>query len=253
MRATTLFGTVLCACLFSLPRPGSAQEMSASDRQAALTRVRVMVDCVERENAALQRINRLIRDSERQRDQARDARVRGDAEASLEALIAQAADLQRRASECFAGDALPTPGTRVIRQAPPPDPAADSVAGTGGTVREVERDTALSGNVRVVVAEQVDGEGRLDPSTVQRAFHATAPRIERCYERWLNRGSLTAHQLDVVFTLRSASARRVTIERSDFGDAAMDRCVTAAVSRLRASRAPSGGPATYSYRLRFGR
>lgn len=81
-----------------------------------------------------------------------------------------------------------------------------------------------------------------------------APRLDRCYARYLDRGSIEARELNLVFSLRGSSRpRRVDVERSGFADAAFERCVGAAGRHLRVSSAPSGGEAVYSYTLRFGR
>ncbi|HJL18719.1 MAG TPA: hypothetical protein RMH99_23860 [Sandaracinaceae bacterium LLY-WYZ-13_1] len=251
MRTTALASLALTLLLGA---HASAQELSTSERASALSRVRSLSACLERHHEQLDRILDLIGEAEQQRDRARDARVRRDAEAALEALIARAAEVQRQARACVGGEDLPSPGTRVVERGPAPDPAADAVARPGGTVRTVEEDARLTSNVHVVRGEQVDGQGRLDASEVRRAVRRIGGRLDRCYERYLERGSISARQLDLVFTLRrSRRARSVSVERSGFHDRAFERCVRAAGRRIRASEAPSGGEAVYSYRLRFGR
>ena len=249
MRALALL--VLLA-FSSAPAVASAQDMSASDRAAALSRVRGLAECLSNQNAEMQRLLRMIGDSETQRDRAHDPRVRGDAEAAIEALISRAAAVQVRARACLAGGDVPSPGTRVIERGPPPDPAADAVSGTGGTVRVVEENATVSELLRVVRGEQVDGEGQLEPSEVRAAVRRVGPRLQACYETYLRRGSAQAQQLDLVFTFRGGSARDVQIERSGFSDATFERCVRGAAQGLSAS-ARRGGAATFSYTLRFGR
>jgi hypothetical protein len=234
------------------PAVASAQEMSASDRAAALSRVRGLAECLSTQHAEMQRLLRMIGDSEVQRDRARDPRVRADAEAAIEALIGRAAAVQTRARACVGGAPLPSPGTRVIEQGPPPDPAADAVSGTGGTVRSIEENATLTELVRVVRGEQVDGQGQLDPSEVRSAVRRIGPRLAACYDTYLRRGSVQARQLDLVFTFRGGSARDVEIERSGFSDPTFERCVRGAAQSLSAP-APRGGDATYGYTLRFGR
>lgn len=251
MRNRLLAALVL---LLLAPAGTRAQEMSASDRDAALGRVRAFAHCVQSRHQELVRVLTLIGESEAQRAAARDEAVRRDADRALEALIARASDIQQRTRACLQGEGLPAPGTRVIVQDPPPDPAADSVEEAGGTVRTVEANAELAPNVRVVRAEQVDGEGRIDASEIRRAVRAIATQLERCYESYLDRGSMTAHELDLVFTVRSAgTATNVDVERSGFADARLEQCIRQAGRGLRVSRAPSGGPAMFSYRLRFGR
>lgn len=235
-----------------LPTVAAGQDLSAAERASATARVREMAACVERHHDDLQRVLRLLRESEQQRDQARDARVRLDAERAIDALIARAARIQAEARGCTSGAALPSPGTTVVERPPPPDPAADAVASAGGTVREVERDALLTRQIHVVRAEQVDGEAQVPASAVRAAVRAIAPQIARCYEAYLDRGTLTAHRLELVFTVRGPGrARDVAVERSSFSDATFERCVRTAAQRLSVSSAPPG-EATFSYQLRFG-
>lgn len=251
MQTRTLALTALIA--LALPTSALAQDMSASDRDAAVARVRSIASCIQHEDAELQRILRLMQDSETQRDRARDAAVRRDAERALEALVARAADVQQRARACLAGD-LPSPGTEVVVREPPPDDAADSVAESGGTVRTVEENAELTGNVRVVRAEQVDGAGRMDGSAVRAAVRAIGSQLQRCYEGYLDRGSVAPRELDLVFAFQSGGrASDIDIERSGFADSRFEQCVRQAARALRASRGPQGGAAMFSYRLRFGR
>ena len=239
-------GLLLGALLGALTAPpAAAQDMSPADRTAALARVRSFAACMERHQASVARVMRLISESERQRDRATDARVRADAERAIESLIAQAATLQREARGCVNGDDLPSPGTRVVVQAPPPDHAADVVAGTGGTVREIEADARLSAHVRVERGEQVDGQGQLPASVVSAAIRRISPQIDRCYEQHLERGSASPASLNLVFTVRATQVRDVAVERSGFSDAAFERCVRAAGQRIRVGRAPAGGDAIY--------
>ncbi len=259
-RQTDTLGSVmrwiapLALALLLVPGGADAQPpMSASDRAEALRGVRAMADCLERQRTELSRVLRLIRESEEQRDSARDARVRGDAERAIEALIARAGDVRRAAQGCVR-DGFPEPGpTSVEVRDPPPDPSADAVAGTGGTVRRIEDDAALTEQIHVVRGEQVDGQGRVDRDVIRRGVRAIAGRLDRCYAAYLDRGALEARQLDLVFTLRgSGTPRAVEIERSGFADPTFERCVRTAGQGLRFSRPPSG-EAVFSYTLRFGR
>ncbi|MEQ8459159.1 MAG: hypothetical protein RLO52_35400 [Sandaracinaceae bacterium] len=254
MRALTiLLGLSLTSVAALAPTAASAQDLTASERGQALASVRAFADCLERQHAEMSRIQRLIGESEAQRDRA-SGRVRQDAEAALEALIARAAAARRQTQECVRAADIPSPGTRVVERAPPPDPAADSVAQQGGTVRTVEENAALTSNIRVVRGEQVDGQGQLDASVVRSAVRGISSRLERCYDQYLERGSLQAQQLNLVFTVRGAGrASRVSVERSGFSDARFERCVRSAGGQLRVSRGASGGEAIYSYTLRFGR
>lgn len=243
----------LITALLLVPSLASAQEMNAAQRSEALGRVRTMAQCVERERAALQRLMRLIAESEQQRDHASDVRVRQDAERAIEALLARTADAQRGLRDCLRDD-LPGRGPDVVVRDAAPDPAADHIAATGGTVRSVERDTQLTDLIHVVRGEQVDGQGRLDAEVVRRGMRNITNRLSRCYESYLRTGTAGAHQLNLVFTLRNGGqARQVSIERSGFGDARFERCVRTAGQRLRFREGPRNGEAIYSYTLRFGR
>lgn len=244
---------LLAVLSLALPAWASAQDLTESDRGEALSRVRSLASCVERENAALQRVVRLIDESQTQSRRGRDAAARRDAESALEALVARAAEIQQRARACL-GEDLPSPGTEVIVRDAPLEGAAASVAQTGGTVRTVEQDVELTGNVHVVRGEQVDGEGRMDATAVRDAFHSIAPRLQRCYASYLQRGSIAPRELDLVFAFGgSGQATQVDIERSGFSDARFEQCVRQAGHSLHVSRGPSGGAAMFSYRLRFGR
>lgn len=245
--------SLLLIALLTAASPAAAQDLSAAERASATARVRELAACVERHHEDLQQVLRLIRESEQQRDRARDASVRVDAERAIDALIARAARIQTEARGCTSGPALPSPGTTVVERPPPADPAADAVASVGGTVREVERDAALTRQIRVVRAEQVDGEAQIPAPAVRAAVRQIAPQIGRCYDAYLERGSLAERRLDLVFSVRGPGrARGVTIERSDFSDAAFERCVRTAAQRLRIASAPAGSEATFSYQLRFG-
>ena len=250
MRTTTV---LLLSLLLAPAAVGHAQEMSPAMRASAVSRAREIAGCIDRNHHEMQRVMRLMVAAERQRDAATDPAVRRDAEAAIEALIVRVVRVQRDARECL-GTMLPEPGVSVVEQAPPPDPAADSVASTEGSLRAIERDARLADFIQVELAQQVDGAGRLDDHHVRAAVRRAVGRLERCYERYLDRGSMEARHLDLVFTLNgSGSARSVTVERSDFHDQTFERCVRSAGSSIRAPSAPRGGSAIYSYRLRFGR
>jgi hypothetical protein len=238
--------TILALLVLALPSLASAQDMSAADRTRALERVRALAACVAQHRTDLERILALVREAEQQRERARDDRVRRDADAAIEALIARAAGVQRQARACVGGADLPSPGTSVVEHEAPPDPSADAIEDASGTVRAVEQNAPLSEHVHVVVGEQVDGGGTMDAAHVRAAMRSIAPRLERC-------AAGGARQLELVFTFRNGSPRAsgVTIEGTGSGDA-LASCVRQAGQALRVSRGPYGGVATFSYRLRFG-
>lgn len=246
--------TVLLALLVS-PTFAAAQPMSDSQRAAAMNHVRALSQCLTRSHQEIDRFMVLIRQAERQRSVARDAAARRDADRAIEALIGRVADVQRRARECVSAPNIPSSSARVVVRPAAPDPAADSVAGSHGSAQSVEQAVTLSSNIHVVRGWQIDGQGELDDRTVRSAVRGIASRLERCYDQYLEDGSLRARQLDLVFTFRTGSGRAtsVDVEQSQFEDARFQRCVRSAGQRLRASAGPSGGRATYNYRLRFGR
>jgi len=255
MRPTPALLVLATAAALTAPTPRAhAQELSVQERAAAVRRVRDLAACVERNHQQLQRLLRLVDQAETQRDHAGDASARRDAQRAIEALVTRAEDVRTRARECLGGAALPTVGTQVVERPPPPDAAADAVAQSGGSIHEIERDARLGSNIHVERAQQVDGQGRVDSSVIRAAVRAIGPRLDRCYERYLDRGSVQARRLDLVFTLSgSGRASSVQVERSGFSDATFERCVRAAGQRIRASRGPAGGAAIFSYTLRFGR
>lgn len=230
------------------------QSLDTSQRDAALERLRSLAECVERSHIELQRLLRLVRESEEQQRTAREPAVRRDAERAIEALLARAAEAQDRVRECSSGERIPNPAAEIVERPPLADPAAEAIAQRGGTVRVVEENSQLTPNVRIVRGEQVDGEGRVEASAIRAAVRQVASRLERCYDHYLDRGDLTARELDLVFTLqRAGPARQVRIERSGFGDARLESCVQQAGRSIRVGSPPQGGPAIFSYRFRFGR
>ena len=248
--------TVLCLSL-SLLAPASAAlaqpQMTPAERATAVSRARELAGCLDRNHNEMQRVMRLLVAAERQRDTSGDPAAQRDAEAAIEALMVRVNRVQRDATGCI-GTRVPQPGATVIERPPPPDAAADSVAGTDGSIQAVERDAQLSEYIRVVVGQQVDGSGHLEAHEVRGAVRRASARLARCYEQYLDRGSMEAHHLDLVFTFSgSGGVRGVTVENSDFADAPIERCVRAAGGAIRAPRGPSGGSAQFSYRLRFGR
>jgi len=246
--------TATCALLVSLSLPAprvSAQVMTPEERASALGRARAIAACLDRHHNEMQRIMRMVVAAERQRDTARDEAARRDARAAIDSLLQRTARVQSGARECL-GEQMPQPGT-VVRE-PPPDPSAAAVAGSQGSLNTVERDVALTSTIHVVRATQVDGHGQMEPHAVRSAVRRAVPRIERCYGEYLDRGSMSARHLDLVFTFRgNGAARLITIENSDFSDARFLRCMHAAAQRIRAASGPRGGEAQFSYRLRFGR
>jgi hypothetical protein len=237
-----------------LPLSASAQApMSVSQRTAALERLRSRATCVRETHEDLTRLLNLVRESEEQRDRARDERARTDAERAIEALIARAASVQERARDCVGGEALPSTPSVIVR-GPAPDPNAESVGQDGNTVRTVEANAVLSESIQVVRGEQVDGHGRIEPSEIRAAIRRIVEPLDRCYDSYLDRGSIEARELELEFTVSPAGrVGGVNVARSSFGDARFETCVRTAARNLRVSRGPVGGEAIFGYQLRFGR
>ena len=235
--------------------PAAAQApMPPAEREAALARVQDFAACLAAQHHAMARVTRLIAQARTQLARAGDAAARRDARRALEALIGRAGEVQRAARACLGSGDLPAPAPRVVERPPPPDPAADAVARAQGSIRVVERDARLRAGLRVVRGEQVDGQGRVRDGAVRGAVRAIAGPLARCHDAHVDRSSARAGELDLVFTVgASGRAERVAVERSGFHDARMDECVRRAGSQMRFRPGASGGRATFSYTLRFGR
>lgn len=237
----------------SMSRPGTARAQAPSSSSEAVRRVWAMSACLGDQVSELERLLILITQAERQRERSSGEAVRRDAELSLDALLQRAEAVREAARGCLESEQIVSLRPTTVVRPPPADPSADSVAETGGTVRETERQTQLAPGVLVVRGEQVDGQGSLSPGVVRTAVASVGPRLRRCYDRYLERGSLGARELELVFTFRGRGpATGVAIEESGFGDRAFEGCVRAAAGRLVSSASPSGGAVTYSYRFRFG-
>ena len=244
---------------------GAAQQMCEAGRTAigqttrALEKLDRELACLRDKRERLARLQQLLAQAEAQAHNASlSAREREDGDTAVVSLRRQAADVERESQRCIES-AMVFPATETAHPAaqvvsPPPDPAADDVARTNDTGRVVERDTRLSDDVRVVVGEQVDGTGTIEVSTVRAGVRAAGPRLGACYDRMVEHGALREGTMILVFEVTAAGrTTHVGIENDQIRDAGLRRCVDQVGAGLHFDRGATGGSATYSYTLRFGR
>lgn len=144
-------------------------------------------------------------------------------------------------------------GREVIVVEPPPDPVAETVAQNAPAIEVVERDAALTPSVRVLVAERVDGDGRVSNAAVAAAVRRIAPRIDGCYYDYLRRRpSARDGQAVLAFSVNARGRiREAAVESATLGDSTMNGCLRSALQSLQIP-APGNDFATFSYTLRFG-
>lgn len=152
----------------------------------------------------------------------------------------------------FPANVTAQPAPTVV--APPADVEVDDVARPTDDSRVIERDTRLGDDLRVVIGEQVDGVGRVEPMTVRSGVQRIGPRLTTCYGQAFQRAALREGTMILLFDVTSSGAvARVGVQNDQLGDAGLRRCVRQAAEALRFDGAAIGGTATYSYTLRFGR
>ncbi len=244
MRHTLLF-------FFALILPMSAL---ADDSPAAVqTRLDAELACVERINHSLMSAVRLLTEARAQLGSSPVGSVaRRDAAAAVVSLEQRVASLAHTLGECIPRAARQA-SAGVVYVEPPPDPAADQVARDAPSLEILEQDVTLSSSVRVILAEKVDGRGRVPASRVNAGVHALSGRLAACYDRLVDRGALVRGRAMLVFTITpSGSVTGVSTEGSAVGDSRFTRCIRDAGRRLRVGAPALGGNATYSYTLAFG-
>jgi hypothetical protein len=215
--------------------------------------------CLEEVQSKLQRVLRLLGESEQQIDAATSRAVRRDAARAVEALEAKLQDLVTDASACLkasdgrAGARSAAGNADVVYVDPAPDPAAEAVSEPGSATEVIDRDRALSTNVRVVRGELVDGHGEVSASAVRSAVDSIGHHLERCYAGLVEHGALARGTAILVFRITSSGrVRGVRTEQVRIGDAGFERCLRRAGRQLRIEAAARGGEAVYSYTLKFG-
>ena len=252
MAGRATFG-FLCALLAGpvMASPGSAQPAFAGAAPGPdVAQWEREARCLREVSASLRGLSRRFEESVAQAENGRlSEAARRDARLALDALRTRHREIAERARGCV--EDTPPPAARPVQAAPPPTPAAAHLATPGDSLVVFEENTLLSPSVLIERAEQVDGTGSVSRASLQNAMRGLSSRLERCYERFLRRGSLTPGRVSVGFTLRRARAvHRIEVFENEFDDA-FGRCVARAMRRLRVRETPQGGPVTVSYRLRL--
>jgi hypothetical protein len=252
---------VFAALVLSFPTLAHAQDREV---EAALAETRTVAERVAREasclagkEADLRRIVQQMEDATRQIESpASSADARRDGRLALTALSQRAIRVERAILECrtelSAHARRPGPPEGVTTGHAPLHPNDEAVALENDATRVVERDAVLQPNVGVVVGEQVDGTGTLQPEEVRAAVRDAASLFSRCYDQLVDRGALTRG--NIIVTFRVTGSGQTTQARAGHGNLTDSRfvsCMSAAARRIRVSSAPHGGDAVYSYTLRF--
>jgi TonB family protein len=225
----------------------AAAQDDAPDPEEARSRAHRTIDCLERVNRDLETTTRLLREAARQ-TRASDPAARQDAARMVVSLQQRVADLARATKQCVPEEAHLEPQTRI--REPTGNEAAVREA---NDLPSVERDAQLTSNVHAEIGQRVDGTGNVPDDAIKRGIRGIAPRLERCYERLVDRGALQSGRLELAFTVTtSGRVRRVSVENSSLGSRSFNRCVQAAGRRIRPGAGASGGDTRYSYVLHFG-
>lgn len=230
--------------LLAIPTRSAAQDVPG------LSEARAIAQCVHEQSSQIQHLMRLIEQAEqRARASGVAEDVRRDAITSIEALVDRVRAHAQQARHCIErhpiavrADSHTTETTR--------DPAHESLAGSHGTVHEVEGEGSLSGEVHVVRGERVDGSGSAPDESVRAAIRAVGPRISQCYGEFVDRASLRSGELHLAFTVEGGGRARARVEGGTDFDAAMRQCIQRAAAEIRVSG--QRGRSVYAYTLRFG-
>jgi len=242
MRHTLFFLLTLALPLSALADDSPAAVQARLDGELA---------CVERVSHSLVTTSRLLSEARTQLSGSPAGSAAGrDAAAAVVSLEQRVASLAHDLAACVPSSAAQT---GVVYVAPPPDHAADAVARDAPSLEVLERDVSITSAVRVVLAEKVDGRGRVAAASVNRGVHALSSRLARCYDNLVDRGALVRGRAMLVFTVTPrGSVTRVSAEGSTIGDSRFTRCLADAGRHLRVGEPALGGDATYSYTLGFG-
>ncbi len=245
MQRTATFLVVLGAVIALSPVRALAQPV------AGLGEVRTLSSCIHEHQTHLERLVRLIDEVEARLDSA-DARVASDARESMTTLMNRAHDVREHLRRCIESAHIPsTTGPRTAHVDPPPDSAAESVAGDRGTVHVVERDTVYGTTLRVVRGERVDGTGEASDTNVRVAVRAVRDRLQACYDSYVDRVGSERGEVQLVFSLGGGGrASGVAVEAASRFDSDFRSCVQRAGSEIRV--ADTRGRVTFSYTFRFG-
>lgn len=243
MRHTLLF----FALVSTLPLVARADDSPA----AVQARLDNEIACVERISHSLAGSMRLLTEARTQLSSSPAGSAVGrDAAAAVVSLEQRVASLAHDLAACVPSSAAVA---GVVYVAPPPDHAAEAVAQDAPSLEVLERDVSLSSSVRVVLAEKVDGRGRVGASSVNGAVHALSARLARCYDQLVDRGALVRGRAALIFTVTPrGSVTHVSAQGSTIGDSRFTGCLADAGRHLHVGAPALGGNATYSYTLGFG-
>ncbi|MEM9863648.1 MAG: hypothetical protein AAF938_18770 [Myxococcota bacterium] len=196
--------------------------------------------------ARLETAVRLLGES-REQLQSSDSAARADAAAAVQSLEQRIYALTDSIRACLPGDA----SLEAREEVQELSGAAQRVGEQNAATEVVDENHSLGGHVRIAVGERVDGRGTARADSVRTAFRSLRARIGRCYERFLEHGSLQPMTAIVVFTVRArGTVGRVLVEGGSRGS--FNQCLTGAVRRMRIPGGAVGGEARYAYTLRFG-
>jgi hypothetical protein len=226
----------------------------ADDSPAAVqARLDTELACIERVSHSLATTTRLLSEARTQLTSSPAGSAAGrDAAAAVVSLEQRVAVLSHTLGECIPSSASQA-AQGVVYVEPPRDRAAEQVARDAPSLEVLERDVAITSAVRVVLAEKVDGRGRVRAASVNAGVHRIGGRLAACYDRLVDRGALVSGRAMLVFTITPRGAvTRVSTEGSTLGDSRFTRCLRDAGRRLRVGEPALGGDATFSYTLGFG-
>jgi hypothetical protein len=228
----------LLPLLFFLPALAYAQ--SASDVSERVEREHA---CLVDVHARITRLKGLFEDAKKQLARAPSgSAAHRDAGRTIEVLEGKLSEAARDLLECLPrlADAPPVRHVEVVQ------------TGEGGSVVRESGRQKLAENVHIVRGERIDGRGRHRAGVVARAVAAQGAELSRCHDQLSERRAFESGDVSLVFTIDERGATRdVVVEGARLGDAAFRSCVRAAGERIRAAAA-QGGPARYSFELRFG-
>ena len=267
--------------------PSSASAQTSAEVQETADRLSREIPCVRAQQERLANTLRLLEEAHRQATATSSEAARRDAVHSaaalelrlgvivgeLRACLGQAGSSSRTTasgtttttgSQTSGTTTTTTTGSQTSGQA---DPSRRRVvvqhAQDGSTPHPAElpnaptqvlaRNQTLQPNLRLQVAERVDGVGQANGNDVMRAVRVIAPRIAACYEQLVDRSSLVTGRVFLTFTV--TPQRRVTdirLESFTIYDRAFQRCVGAAAGRPHVREPAVGDSARYSFHLRFG-
>ena len=113
----------------------------------------------------------------------------------------------------------------------------------------------IHSDVKVVLAELLDGTGVLDDAFVLTGLTNVAPRVEACYEALNTRtGSVQRGDVQLFFTVLTNRHHPDGMRLADFTvrDRTFQECVAHALGQTSVATLPQTAPIRYRVRLRFG-